>query len=184
MRQPILFALIFLAFVSASCSRIDREEIELLKKDDPEFATMMAIKSGATHEIGELKSQLSQTKNTFSKKKSELEASYGQEAARIGGQIRVLETKIETLRDRIKAEIAELTGSVALQKKTAIELDAALGDLNDVLARKGTLDLSSKESREWEERRKSITEKIASLRSEIATQESAIAIKRKKLKYL
>lgn len=183
MRIPTLFVLtVFLALTG--CSRVDREELELLKKDDPEFATMMQLKSGADHEIGSLKSRLSQTKQVFSQRKSDIENSYNLEAARIGGQIRVLETKVETLRDRLKAQIASLTAVVEAGKKQLGELDAALKDLNDVLARKGTLDMTSQDATEWEGRRQSLIERIAKLSSEISARESEIAVLRKKLKYI
>lgn len=179
-----LLAVCACAILAASCEARNGEELELLKKDDTSFQGMVSSRAAAMQEIGTLKEELAGYKAALDKKTRELKASYDQEAARIGGQVKILEAKLAANRDLYKQEIAELSLLLEGKKKQAAELARALKDLDDVLKSKAPLNLSTAESQGWEARREDIKGKITAIGEEISKLTGQIALKRRKLKYL
>ncbi len=168
----------------SSCERVDREELELLKKDDPSFQRVVGLKGEIQAQIAALKAELAQYKAVLDKRLAELKASYDGEAARLGGEIRLLQGKIDSSRSLYKGELSELEADLARKKKEYDELTKALGDLNDVLAKQGTIAFSADQSRQLADKRSGLEQKIADLSLAIQKLQSEITLKRKKLKYI
>ena len=181
---PLFVAALLAVLCLAGCDRVDREELELLKKDDASFEKMVGLKSDAEHQIGALKAELAQYKAVLDKKTAELRASYHQEAARLGGDIKVLQGKIDSGHGVFKAEISDLDSQISRMKKERDELSRALADLNDVLAKEGTISLSKSESQGLGTKREDLETKIADLGAQMQKLQSELVLKRKKLKYV
>ncbi len=172
-------------FVLGGCSEPpNREELELLKRDDPTFQTLVTIKDDTEAQIAALKGELGRYKAALDQKVGELKASYAKEEARLTADMRVLKAKIETNCSGVKAELSETQAQLTARKNELSNLKGALKELGEVLEKKGTLSLSAEESEGWESKRRDLDAKIQNLTSEITQLETEARIRRKKLKYL
>ena len=181
-RWRILAALC--AALCAGCSQQSREELELLKKEDPRFQNAVALKSEADQEIAALRTELARRKTEFDAKVGALRAVYGEEAGRIGAEVKSLQAKAELGRAAYRTELSDLSRTLEAKKNRSQELRGAYEDLRELLGKRGPIGLSSAESQSWEAKKKDLQKKIDELGVEIQRIESEIALKRRKLKYL
>lgn len=179
-----LIPLIIVSLIVFSGCSSNKEDLELLQKDDDYFRNMVAMKSQAEFEIAELKDKMAERKKTIDGKVRELRESYAQDAGHLETRIRDLREKIAFNRARYRREIAEGQVLLAAKQREAADLEKAMGDLNDVLDRKGTLGFSPDELQNWQDRKATLDKRIATLNGEIQLLETEKAFKERKLQYL
>ena len=180
----LLIAVLFLGIVFCGCSRENKSDLELLKKDDPYFQNMLAMKQQAEHEIKRLKGQLSEQKSLLNRKVGELQASYRREQDGVESKIQTLRAKVLSNRDVYKREIASANELLLTKEQQLGELEATLVNLKSVLEKKGELNFTPAEMGNWQEKRAGVEKRIATLQEESARLRSDIAFKERKLKYL
>lgn len=184
MKRWGILAALGAAACAVSCSQQNREELEFLKKEDPQFESTVALKVRADREIAVLRSELARHKADFNAKVGALKTAYDEEAGRIGGGVKTLQSKCEAYRAVYRTGISDLSRTLEAKKNKSQELRSAFQDLRELLGRRGPIGLSSAESRSWEAKKEDLQKRIDELGVEIQRIESEIAQKRRKLKYL
>lgn len=172
-----------LAFLVA-CSDRDRSDLELLKKEDTHFRNMVAMKEQAQHEIGRLKGELVEKKKDLDARMDQARSAYAREKERVDSNIRDLRAKIDGNRERYKKELQEMQRIQVAKRKEVKELRMTLEDLNNVLDRKQTLNLSTEEMQNWFQRKEAVEKRMATLSQELEKLETDLNFKERKLRYL
>jgi chromosome segregation ATPase len=183
MSRPLL-AFCVLALAVSACTSRGREDLALLRKDDPEFENLLALKAAAEREIAELEATRAERKAALAAHVRDLETAYREDAERLEGRVRALRAKIARNREVWRREITELRGEIERNEGQIRELEAGLEDIGKVLERTGTINLSTGAAQNLDERRQAVESRVAALTREIEDLRGRAALKSRKLQYL
>ena len=184
-RSPLILMAVLTVFLSVSgCSKLNREDLELLKRGDSQFQNMLSMKENAEHEIVNLQGRLSGHRRDLNLHISHLKSSHREETEHLETKISDLRSKIETNREVYKQDITALHKSLGTKEREVRELERALQDLNGILNKKGTFNLTAGETRNWNSKKETMEKKVAILNQEIESLRSQKSFKKRKLKYL
>lgn len=166
------------------CSEYDREELMLLKRDDPRFRNMMEMKSQVNEEIDSMESRLSDYKETMNNKITSMRAAYEEQKTKIGKRSGEMLTKVGENRKILEKELGEAEVLLERKKIDSSKVNAALSDAESVLSRSDTLKFSDAEVRNLQDRRAILETRSVPLAEDIETLTSRVNMLKKKLKYL
>ena len=180
----ILSLLILVSIPMAGCAQTDPQELELLKKDDPNFRQRMAEKEEARQQMVNLKAQLRESETVMDAKIGELKTIHQDKAFIVNEQFGNLKNKIMLNRQLYKAELVDYQQTLRDKKREIAEVMDTLENVTGVIGRNGSLNFSPQELAHWEERRAALESRVDPLETKVAKLEAKIGLQKKKLKYL
>ena len=166
------------------CTAVSSEKKEEVLDKDPSFRRILDKKSRANSEIADLKMELKNKKNIANAKIDTLKKEFKKEKERIGSEIKGLESQINSERSLIEDEKKLLARDIQEKESKLANTEKTIKDLENLISKEGTLDISQAEVTRWQQRIKVLEEEKKEIRKVLKALRSELGILDAKIKLL
>ena len=166
------------------CTMVSSEKQEEVLDKDPSFRHILDKKNRVNSEIAGLKMELKNKKNIANAKIDTLKKEFKTEKERIGSEIKGLESQINSERSLIEDEKKLLARDIQEKESKLANTEKTIKDLENLISKEGTLDISQAEVTRWQQRIKVLEGEKKEIRSELKTLRSELGILDTKIKLL
>jgi len=165
------------------CTVSSEKKEEVLDKD-PSFKHILNKKNTTNSEIADLKMELKNKRNIANAKIGTLKKEFRKEKQKINSEIKRLKAQLNSERSLVKDEKKLLSRDINEKESKLTNTEKTITDLENLIAKEGTLDISQAEVTRWQQRIKVLEGEKKKIRNELKTLRSELGILDAKIKLL
>jgi chromosome segregation ATPase len=165
--------IILLSFLSG-CSSVSEEAKDKLLEKDPSFKHVLAERERIGEKIQAIKESLAKKKQDAQDHIDDLRKKYKNHKVDAVAEIKRLRRSLDPERHRIRENIKQAKRQIGTKKEAVKNLDRTIEDLEELLAKEGSVDISRGEVVRWRNRitslgadKKKIAKEVRQLEEEI-----------------
>lgn len=171
-------------FVFTGCDARDSAELELLKREDAGFTNLIEMQDQMEQRIASLKQEMSIQKKLAESQVNTIKEQAEAEAAAQKKLIEEIQKKISETKDGFEQDVNKIVETIVAKDQLEKKLISAVDHASQILSQSETVGLTAQEVIDWQAKVQSLTERLATVKSELVDLRAQENLKRKKLKYL
>ena len=184
LKKIISIILVVFLWCLTGCTSVSDEEATDLLERDPSFKQILDEKKRIEEEIFSLKKEIKEKKKILNSRINVLRKEFKKEKAKADSEIKRLKHKLDPERNLIRENANLLSRNVRGEEAALKNIENTIKDLQKLISKEGTLDISKEEITRWRQRIKSLESEKRAIKKELKELKEDLGTLEVKLKLL